>query len=313
MTPVSDGTRIHLAELIELRRHTHEIPLFSTPQRRSPLAGMHHSKLRGRGVDFDQVRLYQPGDDVRHIDWRVTARTLEPHTKVYHEERERPIYILVEQSPRLFFGTHHLFKSVLAAQAAALIGWTALKHSDQIGGLIFGHQSPLEVRPRRNKHSLLQLLERLAKVNNALPEASNDVSQSEQEPLKRALQRAREVLRPGSLAIILCDERAIQTSIEQQLSVLSRHIDLLLLPVFDPIDHALPAAGILNFTQGNALLRLNSHDAKLRQRYRQAAQERQNRWQWVSQRLGVPLLPLSTGQEARIQLHEHLIRIGSPR
>ncbi|MFU1924704.1 DUF58 domain-containing protein, partial [Klebsiella pneumoniae] len=76
-----------------------------------------------RGVDFDQVRIYQPGDDVRTIDWRVTARTREPHTKLFHEERERPVFVLVEQSQRLFFGSGLCFKAVLAARAAAFIGW----------------------------------------------------------------------------------------------------------------------------------------------------------------------------------------------
>ena len=115
------GIHIALGELIDMRHKVHEVPLFSTPARRSPLIGLHHSKLRGRGVDFDQVRVYQPGDDVRTIDWRVTARTQEPHTKLFHEERERPIFIIAEQSQRLFFGSGLCFKSVLAARAAALI------------------------------------------------------------------------------------------------------------------------------------------------------------------------------------------------
>src|SRR3546814_13961415 len=103
-----------------MRHRVREVQLFSTPGQRSPLVGLHHSKLRGRGVDFDQVRIYQPGDDVRTIDWRVTARTQAPPTKLFHEERERPIYIVVEQSPRLFFRRGRLFESVLAAQAESL-------------------------------------------------------------------------------------------------------------------------------------------------------------------------------------------------
>ena len=94
--PVAEpGIRITLGELIEMRHRVREVQLFSTPSQRSPLIGLHHSKLRGRGVDFDQVRVYQAGDDVRTIDWRVTARTQEPHTKLFHEERERPIFIMV--------------------------------------------------------------------------------------------------------------------------------------------------------------------------------------------------------------------------
>ncbi|MFN3357522.1 MAG: DUF58 domain-containing protein, partial [Pseudomonas sp.] len=192
-----DGIRVTLSELIEMRHRVREVQLFSTPSQRSPLIGLHHSKLRGRGVDFDQVRVYQAGDDVRTIDWRVTARTQEPHTKLFHEERERPIFIMVEQSCRLFFGSGQMFKSVLAAQAASLIGWAALGHNDRVGGLVFGDNEHYEIKPRRSKQSLLQLLNRLVRVNQSL----HTQTRPEADALGMALRRGREVLRPGSLVI----------------------------------------------------------------------------------------------------------------
>lgn len=295
------GIRVSLAELIDMRHRVREVPLFSTPHRRSPLVGLHHSKLRGRGVDFDQVRIYQPGDDVRTIDWRVTARTQEPHTKLFHEERERPIYIVVEQSPRLFFGSGRLFKSVLAAQAASLIGWAALSHNDRVGGLVFGDERQ-EIKPRRNKQSLLQLLDRVTRANNRL-QPDNPI---DPDAFSMALRRAREVLRPGSLSVILCDERTLTEAAEQQLSLLARHVDLLLLPLFDPLDHALPAAGLLRFSEGNARLELDTQDADLRRRYREQGEARSARWQRLADRLRVPLMPLDTQHDLVEQLREHL-------
>lgn len=300
--PSQPGVRVNLAELIEMRHRVREVQLFSTPAQRSPLIGLHHSKLRGRGVDFDQVRVYQAGDDVRTIDWRVTARTQEPHTKLFHEERERPIYILVEQSPRLFFGSGLMFKSVLAAQAASLIGWAALGHNDRIGGLVFGDQEQHEIKPRRSKQSLLQLLNRLARANQAL----HGEGQANRDSFGLALRRAREVLRPGSLAVIICDERTLSDSGEQQLILLARHTDLLLLPICDPLDHALPAAGLLRFAERGAQLELDTHDAGLRQAYRAQGEARQARWQRLAQKLGVPLLALSTQREMIEQLRDHL-------
>ncbi|WP_369960334.1 DUF58 domain-containing protein [Pseudomonas benzenivorans] len=285
-----------------MRHRVREVQLFSTPARRSPLIGLHHSKLRGRGVDFDQVRVYQAGDDVRSIDWRVTARTQEPHTKLFHEERERPTYILVEQSQRLFFGSGLVFKSVLAAQAASLIGWAALDNNDRIGGLVFGNHEQHEIKPRRSKQSLLQLLNRLAQANQAL---HSELAQR-RDDLGLALRRAREVLRPGSLVALLCDERSLNDSAEQQLQLLARHIDLLLLPLSDPLDHALPAAGLLRFAERGAQLELDTHDAELRQAYRAQGEARQARWQRLAQKLGVPLLPLSTQSEMIEQLRSHL-------
>jgi uncharacterized protein (DUF58 family) len=208
----------------------------------------------------------------------------------------------VEQSPRLFFGSGLLFKSVLAAQAASLIGWAALGHNDRIGGLVFGDQEQHEIKPRRSKQSLLQLLSRLARANQAL---SSD-AQASRDSFGLALRRAREVLRPGSLAVIICDERALGDSSEQQLILLARHTDLLLLPISDPLDHALPAAGLLRFAERGAQLELDTHDASLRQAYRAQGEARQARWQRLAQKLGVPLLALSTQREMIEQLREHL-------
>lgn len=296
------GIRVSLSELIEMRHRVREVQLFSTPSQRSPLIGLHHSKLRGRGVDFDQVRVYQAGDDVRSIDWRVTARTQEPHTKLFHEERRRPIFILVEQSRRLFFGSGLMFKSVLAAQAAALIGWAALEHNDRVGGLVFGDNEHYEIKPRRSKQSLLQLLNRLVRVNQSL----HTEIPPDRDAFGTALRRAREVLRPGSLVIVLCDERALSDAAEQQLSLLSRHSDLLLLPLSDPLDRALPAAGLLRFAERGAQLEIDTLNPELRRAYRQQGEERTARWELLAQKLRVLLMPLSTQAELVEQLREYL-------
>ncbi|MBO3276560.1 DUF58 domain-containing protein [Pseudomonas schmalbachii] len=302
--PAPAGVCITLAELIEMRHRVREVQLFSTPARRSPLIGLHHSRLRGRGVDFDQVRIYQAGDDVRNIDWRVTARTLEPHTKLFHEERERPVFILVEQSQRLFFGSGLLFKSVLAAQAAAFIGWSALAHNDRIGGLVFSDSECHEIKPRRSKKSLLQLLNLIVRANHGL--LAGTAQNGHGDGFGTALRRVREVLRPGSLVLILCDERALSDTVEQQLALLARHTDLILLPLSDPLDQALPAAGLLRFAEGPAHLELDTHIDEQRLAYRALGEARRERWQRLAQRLGVPLLPLTTQEELVDQLRDLL-------
>lgn len=299
------GVMVSLAELLEMRHRLNEVQLFSTGLRRSPLIGLHHSKLRGRGVDFDQVRVYQAGDDVRNIDWRVTARTQEPHTKLFHEERERPVFLLIEQSPRLFFGSGLCFKSVLGARIAALFGWAALAHNDRIGGVVFDDSHCTEVRPRRSKQSLLQLLGRLVKANRAL--ATPDATAVAGDGLGLALRRAREVLRPGSLVLVICDERTLTESGEQQCALLARHCDLILLPLSDPLDLALPATGLLRFADTHARLELDTGDAELRQTWRERGEARQQRWQRMAKKLGVLLLPLSTQRDLIEQLREHML------
>ncbi|MCY1413235.1 hypothetical protein D9M71_286620 [compost metagenome] len=302
--PAPPGVCTNLAELIEMRHRVREVQLFSTPARRSPLIGLHHSRLRGRGVDFDQVRIYQAGDDVRTIDWRVTARTQEPHTKLFHEERERPVFILVEQSSRLFFGSGLCLKSVLAARAAAFLGWSALAHNDRIGGLVFTDSDCQEIKPRRSKQSLLQLLNLVVRANHGL--VAGVAPGGTGEGFSMALRRTREVLRPGSLVMILCDERSLSDLVEQQLGLLARHTDLILLPVSDPLDQALPAAGLLRFVEGPAHLELDTHIDEQRLAYRALGEARRERWQRLALRLGIPLLPLTTQEELVDQLRDLL-------
>ena len=299
------GVMVSLAELLEMRHRLDEVQLFSSGARRSPLIGLHHSRLRGRGVDFDQVRVYQAGHDVRNIDWRVTARSQEPHTKLFHEERERPVFLLVEQSPRLFFGSGLCFKSVLAAQTAALFGWAALAHNDRIGGLVFNGNQCSEIRPRRSKQSLLQLLGRLVRANQALDVPGPGAPALD--GLGQALRRAREVLRPGSLVLVICDERALGDVAEQQLALLARHCDLILLPLSDPLDHALPNAGLLRFADAHGRLELDTSDGELRQAWRARGEAREQRWQRLAQKLGVLLLPLSTQRDLVEQLREQVM------
>ena len=209
---------------------------------------------------------------------------------------------MVEQSCRLFFGSGQMFKSVLAAQAASLIGWAALGHNDRVGGLVFGDNEHYEIKPRRSKQSLLQLLNRLVRVNQSL----DTESRPEADALGMALRRGREVLRPGSLVIVICDERALTEGAEQQLSLLSRHCDLLLLPISDPLDHALPAAGLLRFAQRGAQLELDTLNYDLRQAYKAQAEARIARWELLAQKLRILLMPLSTQSEMVEQLREYL-------
>ncbi|MBD3648896.1 MAG: DUF58 domain-containing protein, partial [Pseudomonadales bacterium] len=162
------GAYTNTSELIRLRYAAREIDAIAINKARNPLSGLLTSSFRGRGVDFAEVRVYQPGDDVRSIDWRVTARTGTAHTKLFQEEKERPVLILVDQSHAMFFGSRIAFKSVIAAEAAALLAWTGLDRGDRVGGIVFSDRQHREIRPRRSKHSVLRLLNEINDFNHAL-------------------------------------------------------------------------------------------------------------------------------------------------
>ncbi|MEL0167034.1 MAG: DUF58 domain-containing protein [Pseudomonadaceae bacterium] len=295
-----------LEALLATRRHCHELPLFSRPVRSGRQTGQQNSRLRGRGVDFDQVRAYLPGDDIRNIDWRVTARSQKVHTKVFNEERERPVFLIGEQSPRLFFGSQRCLKSVLAAETCALIAWTALAHHDRVGGMVFGPGQCHEVRPRRDRKALLQLLQLLVQANHALAPETAEPTESATESLNLALRHSREIIRPGSILYIVCDHAAIDGLNQSLLVPLAGHNDLILLPVFDPLDSELPAKGALNFAQGEQRLTLDAADNSVREAYANQFQAQRQAWLRLARRLRCSLLPLDTSTPAHEQLRDNL-------
>lgn len=297
MNPIVNEKGVHtsLEELLEMRYLLKGLTLFNANNRRSPLVGAHHSKLRGRGVDFDQVRVYLPGDDIRSIDWRVTARSQQVHTKLFHEEKERPVFLLVEQTKSLFLGTGQSLKSVVCARLASLLGWAALDNNDRIGGLVFNELEQRVIRPRLTKRSLLQFINYLSQMNSQL--INEPLTPVFTNNLLLAFKQAKEVLRPGSLLFIIIDERSLDFASQQILQHLAIHMDIVLLPVYDPIDHELPQAGYLRFAQGGQQLMLDTNNHKIRAAYTQQAIQRQQQWQELTKKIAAKLFPINTEQD----------------
>ncbi|MDY7220093.1 DUF58 domain-containing protein [Denitrificimonas sp. JX-1] len=288
---VQGRIHINLQHLLEVRHYLDKIAIFNPPLQHSALLGIHRSRLRGRGMDFDQVRAYQTGDDARSIDWRVTARTGEVHTKVFHEERERPTYILVEQSLHLFFASTGCFKSVLAAQVAALFAWASLKNNDRVGGLVFDENNVQHIPPQRSRQSVLHLLQAISEANQALQQP---MVKQLNNPLPHALQQAQRLTRPGGLIILICNERHLNEDTAQLLKRLAKHAELILLPLSDPLEHALPELRQSRFAMGVRSLNMRTENPELRHKWQAIGAHYQAVWQELALQLNSPLLPLST-------------------
>src|SRR5210317_2483841 len=121
----------------------------------SILSGRKRSRLRGRGLGFDELRHYRPGDDIRTMDWRVTNRTGKPHVRVYTEERDRPVMVVVDQRLPMFFGSRRKMKSVVAAEMAALTAWRVLSVGDRVGAILFNDSRTIEAKPSRNERKII--------------------------------------------------------------------------------------------------------------------------------------------------------------
>lgn len=236
-TPSTSDASCDLSRLLATRLLARELNLFGRRPAKALMQGESRSRMRGRGMEFEEARVYAAGDDVRSIDWRVTARTGVAHTKVFREERERPVHILVDQRSNMYFGSRGLFKSVFAAETAAAIAWAALAHSDRIGGQIVGDGAETDIRARRSRHAVLQFIRQLHLFNQRLPGSGDAID------FASALTECHRLVRPGSAVYILSDFFDFDEGARKSLTLMGRHADLTLIRVLDPLEREVPAVG----------------------------------------------------------------------
>jgi len=243
------GPSISLEQMIALE--TFSTGFEPSAQRKilSSMSGGHQSRFRGRGMDFNEVRAYQAGDEIKNIDWRVTARTNKVHTKLFTEEKERPVFIVADQSASLAFGSKTAFKSVTAAYTAALLAWSCNHSGDRVGGIIFSDNAHRELKPREGKKSILRYLKTLSEFNKGLIKQglAQQLTQDQMSPslasntaLDKALSSLHRVIRPGSLILILSDFAAFNQQTINNLRLLNRHNDLISFFVYDPLEKSPP-------------------------------------------------------------------------
>lgn len=290
VTTPARGAYAAMADLIALRFPARQLRLSRKKRALSVLAGPNKSNFRGRGIDFEEVRNYQAGDDIRSIDWRVTARTGSAHTKLFREERERPVLVAVDQRNSMFFGSTHCFKSVLAAHLASLLAWSALDAGDRVGGLVFNDSGHREIRPRRSRKTVLALISQIDEYNRALPSESEAAIE-----FSEVLANLRRIARPGSSVFIVSDFRgASDEHAREQLFQLAQHIEITAIACSDPLEAQLPRAGHYAVTNGSARSELDTAEKSLRHSYSERARQQRERLSTDFLKLGIPLLQAST-------------------
>lgn len=230
-----DGVTLSMRELLHYQSKTSLLSLNPSKTVQARLAGTYLTKMKGRGMEFDEARHYQPGDDIRAIDWRVTARTGKTHTKLFREEKERPVFMLVDLGATMQFGTQLLFKSIQAAHLASLISWAACKRGDRLGGLIFNQDQHLELKPRTRQKAVLTFLHGLQQIQ---AQSVNKTQTSS--PLEDACAKMRRLAKPGSAVFIISDFAYVSETLKQHISRLSRHCEVIAYRITDPFEHTLP-------------------------------------------------------------------------
>lgn len=260
---VLKGAYVDLKDLLAIR-HRHTTGGRRAILRRGNQAGIRLSKLRGRGIDFSEVRLYQPGDDIRTIDWRVTARKNKPHTKIFREERERPTLVVVDQTQNMFFGSRVRLKSVAAAEFAAMAAWHGLANNDRVGGLVIGNEDASTHKPLRSVKTVARLLADISQHNQALTRNSR---LSSVDHLKESLLRVRRLVRTNYRIFVISDFSVAATAWRDTLHALARHNQITVVRVSDPLEQQLPPADRYTVTDGRARWQFHTGNAELRRHY----------------------------------------------
>jgi len=281
------GVTVSLDELIGLREEARRLDIAPRGKVLATRSGGHLSRFRGRGMEFDESRPYVPGDDPRSMDWRVTARTGKTHVKRYREERERPVWLLVDLGVNMRFGTRTAFKSVVAARAAALLAWAAAEQGDRVGGLVYDETRHLQRQPAPRTRGVLPLLNALAQQPLSAAERGYRDTDAAAEHLTR-------LVRPGSLVFLLSDFHDAPTDGSTWLARLAAHSEVVLIQVVDPLEMAPPPAGRYPVSDGVRQTLFDTTSAARRSAYQRQFAERAQHLDALARRHRAHLLRLRT-------------------
>lgn len=293
-----------LPDLLRLEHLARGFSLLPRQPIHSLLAGRHASRLRGRGLDFEELRHYRMGDDVRTIDWKATNRTQKPQVRVFTEERDRPAVVVVDQRLSMFFGSRRSMKSVAAAEAAALGVWRVLDQGDRVGAVIFDDTETAGLLPHRSRRRALHVLETIADFNRRLSAAPN----TEPNPgmLNEALKQVLRIAKHDHLVYVVTDFSGADDETRELMTRLAWHNDVIAAFVFDRIESDLPEAGNLVFGGMEGQLEVDTSDTRLRERYAAAFEEMVNNIRDTLLKRAVPVIPIDAGLPVPEQVRSHI-------
>jgi uncharacterized protein (DUF58 family) len=301
---VATDPRIHvsLRHLQSLQAAARNLNFLPRQPSASVLNGRHASRLRGRGLNFEEMRDYLPGDDIRSIDWKATARTGTPHVRVFTEERDRPALLVVDQRMSMFFGSVLNMKSVTAAEVAAIAAFRILDVGDRVGGIVFDDDRQVEFVPKRSRRMSHALLETIAEFNTGLN--ADRPANASAGSLNTVLQSVSRIAHHDHLVFVLSDFDGIDDSTHRHLSNIARHNDLILGLIYDPSARAVASGPRAILGDGEMQVEVDFNDDELVgavNRFSARRLERIMRWQ---AEINLSVLPLSAGVETLPQLQK---------
>ena len=302
--PEVPGVYATMAQLMRLRYQAQGFSFLPRQPVHSILAGRHASRLRGRGLNFEEIRRYLPGDDIRKMDWKVTARTRVPHTRIYTEERGRPALLVVDQRITMFFGSRKDFKSVTAAEVAALAAWRVIAMKDVVGAIIFGDADCEVVPTGGSVGQVMNLLGRILQWNRKLSLDAGITPGPQM--LNAALRRAEQYAKHDALVIMISDGSGADEETNKRLSRIAQHNDVMVALVNDPLEMELPDAGPRIFASGEMQLEADTGRRALREAFRADFEQQVEAARKFLIQREVPLMPIRTDEDVALQVRRLL-------
>ncbi len=298
------GVYADLLSLIQLQYKARGFSFLPRQPVHSLLTGRYASRLRGRGLNFEEIRRYLPGDDIRNMDWKVTARTRKPHTRVFTEERDRPVIVVVDQRRSMFFGSKVAMKSVIAAELAALAAWRVTSVGDRIGAVIFNDSEVTEIRPHRSRGRVMQILHSLVEHNHKLHLGTDQAPGPHM--LNRALEKALRLVSHDYLVGVASDFSGADRSTKRLLTQIAEHNDVLAALIYDPLQTELPEKGRLVVSDGDLQIELDVGRKKVKRAISEFFPDRLREMKETLRAIGVPVLPIHTAEGVAEQMRDLL-------
>ncbi|SJL84462.1 DUF58 domain-containing protein [Vibrio palustris] len=295
----ADGVHLCVDELLPYRLHT---PRWLPPAKSlwSQLLGQHQSKQLGRGMDFAEVRQYQPGDDIRSIDWRVMARTGKPHTKLFTEEREKPTILYIDLSSSMQFGSSLMLKSVQASHVASILSWLAVGEHDRVGAVIDTGVTLIEIKPVSRQKGPLQIIAQLVKGQES---ALKSIASGSAHSMENGLQALHRLCPKGCDVIVISDFIRYDTSLKPLLGQINRRNRLKFIHIYDPLE-----VGDTRFrgaewvSNGKDTRWLNFSALNTRNGIKKAFESHQEKLELLCQSMGIDYRSISSGTPLLKQL-----------
>jgi len=299
----ASGVVISLEELLQLSMLAKKINFLPNKKVNSVLSGRHASKLRGRGMDFLELKNYVQGDDTSKIDWRATRRTNKTYVKIFNEERDRTVHIVLSQQSNMFFGSQGSFKSVQAARLAAIVLYSVLHSGDRVGAVVFNDEEVLQFKASKSKKNATRFLKEIVRLNQGLPLRKE---QPNPKMLNKALERLMPQLKHDDLVVIIGDGSGLDDESQEKLTHVTQHNDVIGTFIYDPLERELPSLGSLLFRNATQFVEVNTSDASFQKTYKEHYHNRLEHFSNIALMYKIPLLEIRTDQDLIVQLQRQL-------